>query len=86
MDDKRKPRRKAAAVVAVVLLLQLPVLFVLSIGPATWLCATQRLSIDTYYSVYSSLIRTSYRSQVTADLLQSYCNLFKPEEARRRHR
>lgn len=55
MDDKGKPRKKAGAIVALVLLLIVPVLYVLSYGPAWGLLIEERLSEEIFYMFYAPL-------------------------------
>ena len=46
MDHREKSRSPAVVVLLVVLVVLLPILYVLSIGPASWMCDTGYLDQD----------------------------------------
>jgi hypothetical protein len=78
MNDKRKSKKRGVAILAVVLLVLLPVLYVLSIGPAQWLLMTDRIAGTTYSAVYKPLIWITYSSETAEAFFAWYCPKFRP--------
>jgi hypothetical protein len=85
MDDRPTKRERAsgAALVAVlfVVLFLLPVLYVLSIGPAAWLVNTGRLNFDegsVTVRFYTPLLLAAECCPPVDDSLQWYVSLWEP--------
>jgi len=70
----------AAAVVAVLVLLFLPLLYVLSIGPAVWLHDRGMMSptvTQCAQTIYSPLEWAAFRSSVTMQIMEGYLNWWR---------
>ncbi len=70
----------AAVVVVVVVLLLLPVLYVLSIGPANWLILSGYISDEAAQAVYSPLIALHNSNETIGGVLEWYVRLFEPNQ------
>jgi hypothetical protein len=73
-SNPRRAKGGSWAVLTLVLLVALPVLYVLSMGPAARLVSNGQLSYETWERVYARLGRLSERVPPAARLLQSYCD------------
>jgi len=70
----------AAAVVAVLVLLFLPLLYVLSIGPAVWLHDRGMMSptvTQCAQTIYSPLEWAAFKSSVTMQIMEGYLNWWR---------
>ena len=78
MDHREKSRSPAVVVLLVVLVVLLPILYVLSIGPASWMCDTGYLDQDLARRVYLPLIVLHNAVPPIGNVLESYVELFSP--------
>ena len=81
MGGMRRPDGRATIVLGLVaLLIVLPALYVLSIGPAVGMYARGWLHGEAYFTVYWPIIEIVHKPERESlqDLLNSYCELFLP--------
>jgi hypothetical protein len=74
----------AVAVVAVLLLVVLPLLYVLSVGPAVWVHESGMLSPGGKHAletIYLPVEWAAYKSQVISTPLMWYIDLWKPAQS-----
>jgi hypothetical protein len=82
MDEKRKPRKKAGAIlaVAVLLLFILPVVYVASIGPATWMVINRHAKIRAYRHIYGPVVALETRGELALNAMDWWRGLFLDDD------
>jgi hypothetical protein len=75
---KRPEGRAAVMLVIVLVLIVLPTLYVLSIGPAYWLVDGGQLSLATWLTFYWPLITLSDQNEEVRRLLATYLDWWGP--------
>jgi len=80
MSEERKKKSGAvgATIAVLVILFTLPVLCVLSTGPATWLCERGYVSKEAAGDFYTPLRWVTYRCKPLEDFVYWYDKLFVP--------
>jgi hypothetical protein len=81
MDDKprRDEKRGGFAIVLLLALALTPVLYVLSVGPASWMWDTGRITEGTFTTVYSPLMYIYWNVPPVRPPLDWYVNLWDQE-------
>jgi hypothetical protein len=80
LDNPRRAKGGGWAVLALGLLVALPVLYVLSAGPAFRLVGRGRVDYDTFLVVYGPIGRVAARSEAGVALWDWYKNLWYPAD------
>jgi hypothetical protein len=74
-ENRKSLHRLAGAILAAMLLL--PVLYVLSIGPAAWLCVKGYIDSDSSMAIYWPVLWLAGQSQAPKVALGWYISLWK---------
>ena len=80
MPRPHSERRSKWPAVVLAIVFLLPVVYVLSIGPAFWLCLTGRLSTSTLNTVYAPVLKIRKSSETSKKVVDDYLWLFTPDD------
>jgi hypothetical protein len=79
MSEREEKRGGAGCIVLLALLmLAVPVLYVVGLGPMSWFVHTDRMSPDTWEMIYSPVLWVADRSDSLQNAVVWYIDLFRP--------
>jgi hypothetical protein len=76
-DERKKSSSHAAFAIIVIVLVLLPVFYVLSVGPATRLCADGYFPQSMLFWVYHPIVVAEHKSKWVTYAVESYIELWK---------